>query len=77
MSTSATSTAPEPYKLVQVKEVNAFLQRAIEAAGAAAPHAASLAEVLVAADRRGHFSHGLNRLGKRPDGALSFLNGVL
>lgn len=34
------------------------------AVGTPQAHAAALADVLVAADCRGHFSHGLNRLGK-------------
>lgn len=53
----------EPQKLVVVSEVTGFVQRCMEAVGAAAPHAASLAEVILAADKRGHYSHGLNRLG--------------
>ena len=52
------------HQLVPVHEIAAFSQRCMEAAGAAAPHAASLADVLVAADTSGHYSHGLNRLGK-------------
>ena len=31
--------------------------------GTAEKNAAYLADVLIAGDRRGHFSHGLNRLG--------------
>ena len=34
------------------------------AVGTPKDHATALADVLVAADTRGHFSHGLNRLGK-------------
>lgn len=52
------------YKLVDVDEVTQFAQRCLVAAGALQPHAATLASVLVYADVRGHFSHGLNRLGK-------------
>ena len=40
-----------------------FIKSCITAAGASESHADDLAEVLVAADNRGHFSHGLNRLG--------------
>ena len=58
------ATSSEPQKLVVVSEVTAFVQRCMEAVGAAAPHAASLAEVILAADERGHYSHGLNRLGQ-------------
>ena len=32
--------------------------------GAKDDHAKSLSSCLIAADHRGHFSHGLNRLGK-------------
>ena len=52
------------HKLVAVCEVTSFVQRCMEAAGAPAPHAATVAEVLIAADVRGHYSHGVNRLGK-------------
>ena len=34
----------------------------MEASGAIPRHAACLADVLLAADLRGHYSHGLNRL---------------
>lgn len=34
------------------------------AVGTPEAHASALADVLVAADCRGHYSHGLNRLGK-------------
>ena len=51
-------------KLVAVDEVFAFVKRCMVKVGAAEAHAASQAELLVTADSRGHFSHGLNRLGK-------------
>ena len=51
-------------KLVAVSEVCSFIKRCLIAVGTPGSHAASLAEVLVLADYRGHFSHGLNRLGK-------------
>ena len=50
-------------RLVAITEVTGFVQRCMEAVGAAGPHAASLADLLLAADTRGHYSHGLNRLG--------------
>jgi len=34
------------------------------AAGAAQEHAEQMADLLVAADYRGHYSHGLSRLGE-------------
>lgn len=43
-------------------------------AGASKDHAEQLADVLVAADLRGHYSHGLNRLGKSTKPFLRFLN---
>jgi len=38
--------------------------------GTQAHHARSLAEVLVEGDHRGHYSHGLNRMGQWGAGAL-------
>ncbi|XP_070210571.1 uncharacterized oxidoreductase YjmC-like isoform X2 [Littorina saxatilis] len=43
-------------------ELHAFCVRCLEKVGAAPSHACALADLLVAADYRGHFSHGLNRL---------------
>lgn len=48
--------------LVEPGEARDFIQRCIEQCGSIAEHAACLAEVLVAADLRGHYSHGMNRL---------------
>ena len=50
-------------KLVTPDSVRIFCERCLTRAGADARHSASLSELLVAADTRGHFSHGLNRLG--------------
>ena len=52
------------YQLAEVEQVGRFIERCLVAAGAAEPHAASLSATLVHADTRGHFSHGLNRLGQ-------------
>ena len=49
--------------IVPVSELRAFCERVIIKAGAKSSHAAQLAELIVAADHRGHYSHGLNRLG--------------
>jgi hypothetical protein len=49
--------------LVAVSESKAFIQRCMEKAGATSEHSQQMAEVLVMGDHRGHFSHGLNRLG--------------
>lgn len=51
-------------KLVARREVSEFVERCMKSIGAPYEHAASLADILVTADYRGHFSHGLNRLGK-------------
>ena len=58
------SDSAAQYRLVEVSEVTGFIERCLVAAGALHPHAVSLASVLVHADLRGHYSHGLNRLGK-------------
>ncbi|XP_062849773.1 uncharacterized oxidoreductase YjmC-like [Trichomycterus rosablanca] len=47
--------------LVQT-EVQAFIESCMLAVGTKASHAHSLAKVLVEADLRGHYSHGLNRM---------------
>ena len=51
-------------KLVNVEEVSKFIQRCMCCVGTNPEHSRQLAELLVAADCRGHFSHGLNRLGE-------------
>ena len=48
---------------MEVSEVESFVERCMTAVGTPAQQAKALAEVLVSADKRGHFSHGLNRLG--------------
>ena len=50
--------------LVKTSEVFQFVKRCMVAAGAKDGHAIDLATLLVAADTRGHFSHGINRLGR-------------
>jgi len=51
-----------PGVLVAIPEVKSFIERCMVAAGTKPEHGQALAEVLLAADHRGHFSHGLNRL---------------
>ncbi|XP_046393159.1 uncharacterized oxidoreductase YjmC-like [Ischnura elegans] len=46
-----------------LQEVYRFVTEAMMAAGTPELYAQNMAEVLVSADRRGHTSHGLNRLG--------------
>ena len=55
--------SPANSKLVDVEEASKFICRCMEATGAPPEHAASLADVLIAGDKRGHYSHGMNRLG--------------
>ncbi|XP_070534633.1 uncharacterized oxidoreductase YjmC-like isoform X2 [Ptychodera flava] len=50
------------YKLVELTEAREFIERCIESVGTKPKHATALAEVLVMADYRGHYSHGMNRL---------------
>jgi len=49
--------------LVPKWEVTAFIERCMVAVGTKPAHAKALADNLTMADYRGHFSHGLNRLG--------------
>lgn len=46
------------------EEVHRYMIDCMTAVGTPKPHAEALADVLLAADTRGHFSHGLNRLGQ-------------
>ena len=48
--------------LVGCGDLHLFVSSCIEACGAPKEHASNLADVLVEADKRGHYSHGLNRL---------------
>lgn len=48
--------------LITIPEVKSFIIKCLTTAGAKLKHAEAMAEVLIAADYRGHFSHGLNRL---------------
>ena len=49
---------------VTKEELHQFVQRCMKSLGMKEEYAKDLAELLVAADYRGHYSHGLNRLGK-------------
>ncbi|XP_012946979.1 ureidoglycolate dehydrogenase (NAD(+)) [Aplysia californica] len=60
--------------IVPVENLRAFTERVIVKAGAKPAHAEALAELIVAADHRGHFSHGLNRLDYYADGIARGLN---
>lgn len=48
---------------VPVGEVKRYATDCMVSVGVKEDHASALADVLVAADYRGHYSHGLNRLG--------------
>lgn len=64
-SFQTTSTRLQDYKIVQVAEVEDFIHRCMTKVGTSSEHAVQLAKVLTSGDIRGHFSHGLNRLGKK------------
>jgi LDH2 family malate/lactate/ureidoglycolate dehydrogenase len=61
---SGASPAPvEKGVLIPLGEVTRFITECMTKVGTPPGHAQQLAQVLIAADYRGHFSHGLNRLG--------------
>ena len=53
-------------EVIAIEEVFGFVKRCMMAAGALEQHASEMAHILVAADSRGHYSHGLNRLREYP-----------
>ncbi|KAH9515408.1 hypothetical protein Btru_014379 [Bulinus truncatus] len=57
-STTMASESP----VVTRDEMHSFIVRCMEKVGTKTNHANALADLLVAADYRGHYSHGLNRL---------------
>lgn len=57
----------ENWDVVSNAEVKRFARDCMTSVGTRRQHADSLAEVLVQADYRGHYSHGLNRLGDEID----------
>lgn len=61
VSSSAAKT--DQHYIVSIKDAQKFVVKSMEAVGTKVTHAEALAEVLVLADQRGHYSHGLNRLG--------------
>lgn len=50
-------------KIVPKEEMRNFIERVMTKLGVSQGHARSLANCLVMGDYRGHYSHGLNRLG--------------
>lgn len=63
MSSSA-SEHKNDYYLIKKDEMENFMERCMTTVGTRKEHAQGLAKCLIAADYRGHYSHGLNRLGK-------------
>lgn len=53
----------KPSNVIPVAEVKRFTVDCLKTASVPLNHAEMLADVLVAADYRGHYSHGMNRLG--------------
>lgn len=55
---------PDEYtQVVRKGDVIDFCARCVEKVGISHEHSRELGEVLVAGDYRGHYSHGINRLG--------------
>ncbi|XP_064423126.1 uncharacterized oxidoreductase YjmC-like isoform X2 [Latimeria chalumnae] len=58
--------------LVQNADVWNIIEKCMVAVGTKKTHAAALADVLVAGDYRGHYSHGLNRMGSNHYGIAGY-----
>uniref|UniRef100_A0A0R3RS37 Malate/L-lactate dehydrogenase n=1 Tax=Elaeophora elaphi TaxID=1147741 RepID=A0A0R3RS37_9BILA len=63
LNRNVTTTMDEDDKIIAVQEVTRYMVDCMVKTGTSKGHAQQLADVLVAADIRGHYSHGLNRLG--------------
>lgn len=50
--------------VVPLQEFHAFVVRCMSSVGVPEEAGGALADLLVSADYRGHYSHGLNRLGR-------------
>lgn len=61
---NAGSDTGVPGVLVTIPEIKSFIERSMVAVGTKPEHGKALADNLTMADYRGHFSHGLNRLGE-------------
>lgn len=57
-------TPKDKWEAVRKEEVKRFIIDCMKKVGTKDAHAASLAGNLMTADYRGHYSHGLNRLGE-------------
>lgn len=56
-------TAIVDLPIIPIKEARRFMQECLKAAGADNSNANEMADLLIEADYRGHYSHGMNRLG--------------
>lgn len=52
--------------VIAIDEVKRFMSDCALAVGVPQSHAKALADLLAEADYRGHYSHGMNRLGRLP-----------
>ena len=55
------------WPVVEQGEVRGFVERCFESLGVMHEQAADMSELLLSADYRGHYSHGLNRIGISTD----------
>ncbi|TPP67501.1 malate dehydrogenase [Fasciola gigantica] len=63
-SANMSCVTPDEYThVVRKEDVVDFCARCVEKVGISSEHSRVLGEVLVAGDYRGHYSHGINRLG--------------
>lgn len=60
----SSDSAAESQIIVPLESLKDFFIRCIQKVGVKSHHAEVMAELLVEADHRGHYSHGLNRIGK-------------
>ena len=61
LSSATTSTESV---VISRDKIRKFIEDCTQAVKTKPSHGSQLAQVLIAADYRGHFSHGVNRLGK-------------
>ena len=62
-SSLSQKASQDDYYIIDKNEMEDFMTNCMTTAGSKQAHAKSLASCLILADYRGHFSHGLNRLG--------------
>jgi LDH2 family malate/lactate/ureidoglycolate dehydrogenase len=63
MSSTHNNSKSDTCYLIKKNDMKNFMHQCMIVAGSKQDHANSLASCLVTGDERGHFSHGLNRLG--------------